>query len=814
MHSSPKYARIREVALQALLLSALLVAVFPGFFFQGERMIPADTLYVMPPWDKHAPPDFEFPKNKVMLDLVTAFAPFYATTEASLEAGQWPLWNPYEYLGIPLMANVQSAVFYPPRLLHSFLDLKLATSLYVLLKLWLCGMTAFVCARGLGLGLWPSRFFSVAWMLAPYNILWAGWPLPDVAAWLPIVFLGNEIILRGRYRSGLFATAFGGALMLFGGHPETAFAMNLGLGIYFLLRLAFEKRRGRSLWQPIAALAGAWTLALLLFASVLVPFLEYLLHSYTFFYRGDGEPKLPFALGTFVTFWIPRFYGTEADLNFWGADEFTSHPYMMVYPGMLVWLGAALLLRPGEVRRAHRLRIVALIVAACAPLLLAYDTPALEWVNRLPLFRSMYVFYHSTFAVFALPLLATLGLENWFSRPRKLRELLVTLAVLVPPVLLAAVAWHFGETFIKFQNLETYILAQVALAAAFAAAGLVTLGLFAVCRRPRALWAAVLAVFIADVFVAERGMNPTFRPEEIFPETRLTTFLKGLDPPTRVGTGEGYLASGIIAVYGIEELLGYDGLYPARLIQLTEEVQPEAWRKLAPALAVEYYLHNPQLDPVIPLKEEPERFELVAEMEGLQVFRDKTALERAYLVPEARLVSGLQEVLAVASDPAFAPARTALIERPLPEPLPDTPFPAGAGSARVTEHTFTRAEVEVDAPRRSILVLADAYFPGWRAEVDGRPVEIFPVNHVLRGVIVPEGRHRVRYRYAPASFYVGMAISIATCLATLAYAAKRALSSGLAPSSPERRRRRVRPTPRQAASAAGERGTEKGRLSL
>jgi uncharacterized membrane protein YfhO len=79
-----------------------------------------------------------------------------------------------------------------------------------------------------------------------------------------------------------------------------------------------------------------------------------------------------------------------------------------------------------------------------------------------------------------------------------------------------------------------------------------------------------------------------------------------------------------------------------------------------------------------------------------------------------------------------------------------------------------RAAVEVSAARRSVLVLTDTYFPGWKARVDGEPVDIERVDYVLRGVPVAAGTHRVEFRYEPASWRLGW---IASLLAAIALAA-------------------------------------------
>jgi uncharacterized membrane protein YfhO len=63
------------------------------------------------------------------------------------------------------------------------------------------------------------------------------------------------------------------------------------------------------------------------------------------------------------------------------------------------------------------------------------------------------------------------------------------------------------------------------------------------------------------------------------------------------------------------------------------------------------------------------------------------------------------------------------------------------------------------------LVLADAYYPGWKAYVNGKEQVIRRANLFFRAVVLPAGTHTVEFRYDPTSFKLGLAISIATIVA-------------------------------------------------
>ena len=104
-------------------------------------------------------------------------------------------------------------------------------------------------------------------------------------------------------------------------------------------------------------------------------------------------------------------------------------------------------------------------------------------------------------------------------------------------------------------------------------------------------------------------------------------------------------------------------------------------------------------------------------------------------------------------------------------------------SAEIEQYGNRTVTVEAQADAESILVLADAIYPGWKAFRNGKETEIFRANHFYRAVILPPGKHRVEFRYEPASFKWGLLISSLTILGILG------VSIGLM--LPKRRERRI-----------------------
>jgi uncharacterized membrane protein YfhO len=106
----------------------------------------------------------------------------------------------------------------------------------------------------------------------------------------------------------------------------------------------------------------------------------------------------------------------------------------------------------------------------------------------------------------------------------------------------------------------------------------------------------------------------------------------------------------------------------------------------------------------------------------------------------------------------------ALIESPLERELPSPPE-GPLGEAKVIRREGGRVTVEATASQDCVLVMLDAYYPGWKAWVDEEPTDVFPVYYAFRGVFFPAGKHTVQLRYQPLSFRIGLALSTLTLTA-------------------------------------------------
>ena len=130
---------------------------------------------------------------------------------------------------------------------------------------------------------------------------------------------------------------------------------------------------------------------------------------------------------------------------------------------------------------------------------------------------------------------------------------------------------------------------------------------------------------------------------------------------------------------------------------------------------------------------------------GVPIWELKQALPRAYAVGAIQRMADDGQVQAALASP-FDPRLVAFTTE-------DGIAGGYPGSANCRIHWSTddpdRIEIEASSDSASFLVIADSWFPGWRATVDERPVHIYRVQHMLRGISLPAGSHRIHLDYEP-----------------------------------------------------------------
>jgi hypothetical protein len=758
------------------------------------------------------------PHNRALSDLVETDEFFRRFAAVELRAGRWPLWDPYCYAGAPFL---HYHLYSPFNLPYYLFPTPVTLAWVQLMKSLLAGAGAYLFFRRvLRVGFWPAAFGAWCLPLTGFFVLWQGYPLSSVTAWLPWLLLATDAAVRRPRGWGGPALAVLTGLTLVSGHLDIAGQVLLVSGLFALWCWA-DEYRGRRLTRPalggLAAAVAGWGLGFLLAAPFWVPMLDYARTGARMARRQAGAEERPpgqaWALAQVV---LPDVYGTDREGScYLGPGNQLESP-AQGYTGLL----AALLLAP-LAWCSPRHRSLVLFCAALALLGLSWsaNVPGLVAVWRLPGLRML---SHNRFVFatsFAVLTLAVVGLEvvgGAFPGPRRWFWLPVAVLVALGGWCLYRAAWppepvaseladrvRNGRPRRDVPDLDAVRRVQdTFLRTSLGGAGMCALacgGWLALLVRawPRPRTAPVLgALAVGELLVSAYGVSPQCDPALYYPPVPVLAQLAAA-PPGRV-LAVNCLPAMLNEVYGLRDVRGYDGVDPRWLVELLETVRDPADRPL-PYARTQFYL--PQFPP--PPGDGTARLPGVLDMLGVRylifqgtprqnvrpllredgyfVVENKGALPRAYVPARVESVANDQMALKLLGAATFDPRRVAFVVGSLSLP------PDCRGTAEVHEEGPARVVVTADMQTPGLLVLADQWSDGWKAYLDGRPVPVLRANHALRGVELPAGRWTVVFRYEPESLRLGLWALAAGLAGLLLWAGWRGAASGWF-RSPTRRR--------------------------
>ena len=130
------------------------------------------------------------------------------------------------------------------------------------------------------------------------------------------------------------------------------------------------------------------------------------------------------------------------------------------------------------------------------------------------------------------------------------------------------------------------------------------------------------------------------------------------------------------------------------------------------------------------------------------LYLNPNAFEKAWFVKEIKSLLTKEDVVTEMNKTTFNPANEALVvgnEK-------NKQF-SGVGSIKVVSKSPNRIELEVNTNSNQFLVLSEIYYSdGWIAKLDEKEIPIEKVNHLLRGVEVESGNHKLEFEFVPTTY--------------------------------------------------------------
>lgn len=735
-------------------------------------------------------------------DTITQYYTWYSYLGERLRSGDVPAWNPHQFAGAPFAGDPLSGWTYlPAMVLFTVLPVSAAANGYLFVHLLFAGLFTYALARALRMNLAGALLAAVAYEFNVF-LYWRNLccsPYASIMAWLPLAILGVELAVRSARWSGR--------------------GLWLGVGGLALSQI-LAAWPGQGSYYALLALGGYVAYRTLLFPPENIRGLR--ARAFGFLFHGGGV--LLFGFGLAAAGLLPRmeyqtlstladgYGGIEGVRSAWGGWTFDDLKRLLtpslVYPGLVV---LALALAAPLVARGRHAVPFFLVLSLCALVLSTPDgtvlhsalyflLPGFEWMHPHGPGRIKVILY------LGLALLAGATLSGLTGR--NARALVAAPAVTSLFLAACAVAILATEGPPSGFGIGASLVSLSALVLAIAC--VLAYALSPGSRRASALL-LVLVLFV-DLFVAGRATLAERATAELGKDLVKMDLSRYLEPtgaaeflrseteerpgrylgygPHRQGDGRSFrynnwfaerdtsalLASNMATPMGLQGIQGYNAVHIARYDRYMEALNGKV-QGYHNADVVSRGLGSPLLDllnvryMVVPadldrdqgkLRELKEANPSVYRDERVEVLENQDALPRAWIVHSARRATP-SETLEQLGSGAVDPRRTAMLERSPPDL--DRPQDPSADRATVTGYEADRISLKTETGARGLLVMSEAYYPAWRAYVDGEPVPLYVADHVLRAVPVPAGKHSVELRYESWTLRTGMAVSLAACLA-------------------------------------------------
>lgn len=721
------------------------------------------------------------------------FIPWHWEALRMIQAGEIPLWNVFNGMGSPLAANYQSCIFYPPT--------------------WLTFLAGSV-------GGLPWLAWSHGWLVAGH-LMWAGWgmkklmarlglsPIPQLigglsyglcgylvsrgsfltmvqaASWIPWILLaacqfaipigGNPANLWIPFspRSIIWlALAFAGQWL--SGHAQLAW-YTLLYCLAWLVTGALINGGSKRLLHVAIPVAISGLLGFLLSSIQMIPTLEYFLQSQR---SGaiDYQTALSYSFWPWrvITLIFPDIFGNPGAGDYWGYGSFWEDA---VYTGLLPLVLAVYYvirrLKHKEVSNPYQSFVWFSLISIGVVVLLAlgWNTPVFPWLFEHVLTFGFFNGPARWMILFEvnLILLAGLGAQEWLDHAILRRKWVnLNLTGVAAMLLTAAAAWIFlPEIKLSFK-------------AAVIASGLLLIGYFILAlRKPKEpgasgilRWRYLIVIWLAvDLIWAGGRSNPAvsaanyhvnhpltenpqnvgryYIPSEDEKKQRFDRFFlfEDIRPRPDWQNLTGTLLPDINMLSRVPMLNNFDPMVPDRFSEFLadmEKASPEAREELLSLAGVD---HIARVDPENPQNQEWTQRETYPRARLFHCAEDADADHgRKWMISAAE--SGRLDTVLLLENTSLnrttcnnSPARlTGLIDL---SPL---------SNRQIYEVAGNMAD--------GWLFIADTWYPGWKAKLDGQPIEIKRADYVFMAVPVPAGDHQIELEFQGDAFIAGLWLTV------------------------------------------------------
>ncbi|MEK7533786.1 MAG: YfhO family protein [Patescibacteria group bacterium] len=737
---------------------------FRHLFLQGKLPIPSDTIVGLyhpfrDLYSKEYPNGIPF-KNFLITDPVRQQFPWRELAVEVEKRFELPLWNPYGFSGTPLVANYQTAAFYPLNFLFFLFPFSISWSILIVFESLMAGVFLYFYLNSLRLNKWASLVGAISFSFSGFFIAWMEWgTIIHTAIWLPLILLSiDKIFVCSKNDNSKFKIqnyvvwaiilVFSLTSSFFAGHLQTFFYLYTLSVIYCFAKWIQFGRKKRMLFLFIILNS----LFIILTSVQWITTLQFILLSARDIDQVSfNNPGWFIPWQNLIQFVAPDFFGNPSTLNYWGIWNYGE---FIGYVGILPLIMAVFVL---FFRRDKKTLFYGVIFFIS--LIFSFPTifAKIPYILQIPFLSTIQPTRLLFIIDFSLAVLAAFGFD-YFLRHKK--------AIVYPLIFMILIfvgLWFFvlfGNQITKITLAENIIVAKRNLVFPTLLLAISGILLFILMRFPKAerrfaimIYIIIVGVTIFDLLRFGFKFTPFTNKEYLFPNTKIISFLQKKPGQFRIMTTDSRIfPPNFSTIYKIQSVDGYDPLYLRRygeFIAASERKSPSIDppfgfnriitphnydSKIIDLLGVKYILSLSDI--------ESPKLKKVFQEGQTRVYENKNYAPRVFFVGEMKVVNNKNEAIQAMFDKDFDFRKIAVVEDYRGVNRNTHPM-CDRCEAEILLYSENKIVINTNIDNDGFLVLTDSFYPTWHATIDGKQTRIFRTDYNFRGVLVPKGEHTV-----------------------------------------------------------------------
>lgn len=695
-------------------------------------------------------------------DLLDLHLPLKYAAHQQLTKLKVPLWNKNLSLGFPILADGHSGFFYPVNYLLSFFPPIDALNLDILFVFIVCFIGSYLYFASVSKERHTAFFFAVTFTFSAYfiaRIKHLSHTTP--ASLFPLLLYFAKKYFDRKSYIYILPTSITIAFIFFAGHPQTVFYNVFFFLIYCFFEIFRHMKNTRTkviLPQGVTYLSLSLLLGITLAAVQILPTVEFTSLSPRASLSKESLNAYPFNPKNLITFISPYFYGNPANGTY-HEDIRTSGifwenaSYFGLLPFALVIFSIILLIRKKLTTPYVKFYLFLAIFSAL--LTLGPFTPLFSYFSdNLPIFGFFrFPTRFNLYLIFSLSALSAFSFSYLLKR-------IGTRKTNIPAKKGSSDSFKFSWPFTRSQTAVLAIIFVLVDLFVFANAYIGYIPKNKLLVEPS--YADKIkkdSRYYRFYSTTQYNPSPYSTLGWIGHNDAIITSRKSIPPNNSVlfnlpsFTDRSWF-EGALSVRrrnDIEYYLLYGNDNPVNTGRILGMYSVKYILSFSDYLGVEVYQEK-KIDLGKPFNA------------PLYLYRNELAIPRVYFAPEAEYISDSNALFEKIKDINFLPNKTVLLEDQ-PKVIPDE-FKGALdkfkkeNTAEIVTDENAQVRIKAKVKQHSFLVLNDIYYPGWKAKVNGKPVNILRANYMVRALELDPGNYDIEFYYDPLSYKIGGLVSL------------------------------------------------------